>query len=134
MRYHVEYNSEFGGWERASGDKAYKGIAQPATGFTSRSLAILYLDARATYHDKPPEKYRVVEDDTKDDMIKSPPHYARLNPQPRDVIRTWNLNFNLGSAVKYVARAGFKEGETPVKDLQKAVDFIEAEIRALESK
>jgi len=25
-----------------------------------------------------------------------PEHYNRLNPQPKDVIRAWGLNFNLG--------------------------------------
>lgn len=28
----------------------------------------------------------------------NPEHYNRLNPQPKDVIRAWGLNFNLGSA------------------------------------
>ena len=30
----------------------------------------------------------------------NPEHYNRLNPQPKDVIRAWGLNFNLWSAVK----------------------------------
>lgn len=34
----------------------------------------------------------------------NPEHYNRLNPQPKDVIRAWGLNFNLGSAVKYISR------------------------------
>ena len=38
----------------------------------------------------------------------NPEHYNRLNPQPKDVIRAWGLNFNLGSAVKYISRAGHK--------------------------
>lgn len=38
-----------------------------------------------------------------------PEHYNRLNPQPKDVIRAWGLNFNLGSAVKYISRAGHIE-------------------------
>lgn len=40
----------------------------------------------------------------------NPEHYNRLNPQPKDVIRAWGLNFNLGSAVKYISRAGHKDG------------------------
>lgn len=39
----------------------------------------------------------------------NPEHYNRLNPQPKDVIRAWGLNFNLGSAVKYISRAGHKD-------------------------
>lgn len=34
----------------------------------------------------------------------NPEHYNRLNTQPKDVIRAWGLNFNLGSAVKYIER------------------------------
>lgn len=26
----------------------------------------------------------------------NPEHYNRLNPQPKDVIRAWGLNFNYG--------------------------------------
>ena len=56
----------------------------------------------------------------------NPEHYNRLNPQPKDVIRAWGLNFNLGSAVKYISRAGHKDDI--VQDLKKAEqlykDFI----------
>lgn len=47
----------------------------------------------------------------------NPEHYNRLNPQPKDVIRAWGLNFNLGSAVKYISRAGHKDDI--VQDLKK---------------
>lgn len=50
-----------------------------------------------------------------------PEHYNRLNPQPKDVIRAWGLNFNLGSAVKYISRAGHKDDI--VQDLKKAQEF-----------
>lgn len=59
-----------------------------------------------------------------------PEHYNRLNPQPKDVIRAWGLNFNLGSAVKYISRAGHKDDI--VQDLKKAQEFIQFEIDAIE--
>lgn len=59
-----------------------------------------------------------------------PEHYNRLNPQPKDVIRAWGLNFNLGSAVKYISRAGRKDDI--VQDLKKAQEFIQFEIDAIE--
>lgn len=59
-----------------------------------------------------------------------PEHYNRLNPQPKDVIRAWGLNFNLGSAVKYISRAGHKDDA--VQDLKKAQEFIQFEIDAIE--
>ena len=60
----------------------------------------------------------------------NPELYNRLNPQPKDVIRAWGLNFNLGSAVKYISRAGHKDDI--VQDLKKAQEFIQFEIDAIE--
>lgn len=51
----------------------------------------------------------------------NPEHYNRLNPQPKDVIRAWGLNFNLGSVVKYISRAGHKDDI--VQDLKKAQEL-----------
>ena len=59
----------------------------------------------------------------------NPDHYNRLNPQPKDVIRAWGLNFNLGSAVKYISRAGHKDDI--VQDLEKAREFLNFEMEAL---
>lgn len=56
----------------------------------------------------------------------SPEHYKRLSPEPKDVIRSWGLNFNLGSAVKYISRAGHKDDV--IQDLKKAQQFIQFEI------
>lgn len=61
----------------------------------------------------------------------NPEHYNRLSPEPKDVIRRWGLNFNLGNAIKYVARAGHK-GDA-VEDLKKAQQYIQFEIDALEA-
>lgn len=45
--------------------------------------------------------------------VTSQPHYD-LTPEPIDVIEGWNLNYRLGNAIKYVARAGRK----PLADAQ----------------
>lgn len=66
------------------------------------------------------------------DNVHKPSHYtAGRNYEPKDVIRDWGLNFNLGSAVKYVARAGRKDDI--VQDLKKAQEFIQFEIDAIEA-
>ena len=66
------------------------------------------------------------------DNVKHPSHYAEgRNFEPKDVIRDWGLNFNLGSAVKYLARAG-RKADT-VEDLKKAQEFIQFEIDAIEA-
>lgn len=46
-----------------------------------------------------------------------------------DVISDYNLNFNRGNIIKYVARAGKKENE--LQDLRKALDYLQREIETL---
>ena len=67
---------------------------------------------------------------TENDIVKNPAHYCYGEYEPKDVIRDWGLNFNLGSAVKYIARAGRKDDI--IQDLKKAKQFLEFEIEALE--
>lgn len=66
------------------------------------------------------------------DNVSRPSHYAEGRKyEPKDVIRDWGLNFNLGSAVKYISRAGRKG---PIlEDLRKARQFIDFEISAIEA-
>lgn len=47
-----------------------------------------------------------------------------------DFCKMYSLNFNRGNIIKYVARAGKKDDE--IKDLKKAKDYIEREIKYLE--
>ncbi len=64
--------------------------------------------------------------------VKSPLHYTEGRKfEPKDVIRDWGLNFNLGSALKYIARAG-RKGNT-VEDLEKAREYLAFEIEALKA-
>lgn len=49
-----------------------------------------------------------------------------------DFIQDYELNFNRGNIVKYVARASRKGAE--LRDLRKAKDYIEREIEFLENK
>lgn len=66
------------------------------------------------------------------DNVKHPSHYAEGRKfEPKDVIRDWGLNFNLGNAVKYLARAGRKDDI--VQDLKKAQQYIQFEIDAIEA-
>lgn len=65
-------------------------------------------------------------------QVKSPKHYTEGRKfEPKDVIRDWGLNFNLGSALKYIARAGRKDDI--VQDLRKAQEYIDFEIQAIEA-
>lgn len=65
------------------------------------------------------------------DVISKPSHYTEGRKyEPKDVIRDWDLNFNLGNTVKYVARAGRKDDV--LQDLKKARQYLDFEIEYLE--
>jgi hypothetical protein len=60
-------------------------------------------------------------------------HY-KAKVQPIDLIEAQQLNFNRGNIIKYVSRAGKKEGESELKDLEKAMYYLEREINLLSLK
>lgn len=68
-----------------------------------------------------------------DSKVDHPAHYGgKDNPyEAIRVIRAWRLGFALGNAVKYIARAGKKSGESAVDDLRKAVWYLQNEIDEL---
>ena len=47
------------------------------------------------------------------------------------VINAWNLNFSLGSAIKYICRAGRKDFGKQIEDLEKAAFYLKLEIERL---
>ena len=57
---------------------------------------------------------------------QNPSHYDFGNVQVLDITR--HLDFPCGNVVKYVARAGKKDGETKLDDLLKAQVYLEAAI------
>lgn len=66
------------------------------------------------------------------DIVNHPKHYGGAdNPyEAIKVIDAWNLDFTLGNAVKYIARAGKKTGNT-LEDLEKARWYINHAINKL---
>ena len=66
---------------------------------------------------------KVIDNSKMYNAIHNPSHYTSGRKyEPKDVIRDWGLNFNLGSA-------GRKDDI--VQDLMKAVEFINFEISAI---
>lgn len=55
-----------------------------------------------------------------------PDYYKSGGLEAFDVIDSFELNFNLGNAFKYIARAG-KKGDK-VEDLRKAITYLNREI------
>jgi len=64
------------------------------------------------------------------DLVNHPPHYTAGGIETLDFIEAKDLNFRLGNAVKYIARAGKKEGVDPIQDLEKAAFYLKREIDA----
>ena len=63
-----------------------------------------------------------------ENAIDHPAYYNIGTIEAIDVIEDWDLDFSLGSAVKYICRAGHKDGNTKLQDLQKASWYINREI------
>lgn len=76
----------------------------------------------------------------KKEAVNNPAHYGgKENPYEHcKVAREWKLGPNLYNATKYMARAGLKNPDTYVEDLQKSMWYLQQEIegqydRALKS-
>lgn len=76
----------------------------------------------------------------KHDSVNNPSHYTRLielcGIEVIDITR--HLDFDLGNAIKYILRAGFKQDssltvkEKTIEDLKKAIWYINDKINMLE--
>ena len=63
--------------------------------------------------------------------VNHPAHYTTGKIEVIDFIDDKELGFSLGNAVKYIARAGKKDPSKTVEDLEKAIWYINHEIRRL---
>ena len=65
------------------------------------------------------------------DPINHPKHYTS-DPSGVECIEiTRHRNFNIGNAIKYLWRAGLKDGNSDIQDLQKAAWYIQDEIKRI---
>lgn len=68
------------------------------------------------------------------DHVNHPSHYGGDSTyEAVNVIEAWNLGWHLGSAVKYIARAGKKPNNPELQDLKKARWCIDRRIALLEN-
>ncbi len=68
------------------------------------------------------------------ESINHPNHYLGTRKyEPIDVINDWELNFQTGNAVKYISRAGRKNPEKTIEDLEKAIWYLQYEINQLKA-
>jgi len=65
-------------------------------------------------------------------LVNHPPHYTS-DPSGVECIQiTRHRNFNIGNAIKYLWRAGLKDDRKVIEDLEKAVFYINDEIKRLQ--
>ena len=64
------------------------------------------------------------------EMVNNPLHYGGVdNPyEAIKVIESWGLDFHLGNTVKYISRAGLKNREKELEDLEKAAWYLQRKI------
>lgn len=65
------------------------------------------------------------------DPVNHPSHYTDGKIEVIDFIEDKKLDFHLGNAVKYISRAGKKNPEKTIEDLQKAIWYINRKIETL---
>jgi len=63
------------------------------------------------------------------DQVNHPPHYQLPGIEAIEI--TQHLNFCRGNAVKYVVRAGKKDPAREVEDLNKAIWYLDREVKRL---
>ena len=68
------------------------------------------------------------------ESVNHPSHYSAGGVEAIDVIEAWGLNFNLGSVIKYISRAGKKpsasldKNQKQLEDLEKALWYMNREV------
>ncbi len=64
--------------------------------------------------------------------VDHPKHYrSESGIEAIDVIEAWNLDFSLGNAVKYISRAGLKDPDKEIEDLEKVLWYVNRRILRL---
>jgi hypothetical protein len=66
---------------------------------------------------------------TEHDPVQHPSHYTQGGIETIDFIEAKRLDYHRGNVVKYVTRAGRKDPETEIEDLEKAGWYIERAIK-----
>ena len=67
----------------------------------------------------------------KKEFVDHPDHYNKGSIEVIDFIEDWEFNFNRGSAIKYICRAGIKDPNKEMEDLEKVIWYIQREIELI---
>lgn len=72
---------------------------------------------------------------TQPEAVNHPSHYGGdTTYETIKVIEAWGLNFNLGTATKYISRAGKKDASKTIEDLEKTAFYLAREIATLKAR
>ena len=63
-----------------------------------------------------------------DDPVNHPSHYTSGSIEVIDFIEDQNMPYHLGSAMKYICRAGKKDPAKELEDLQKAQFYLNRKV------
>lgn len=78
-------------------------------------------------------KPQIKETNVENPVLK-PNHYERYEIEPINFIMLNDMPFWMGNIIKYVARAGFKDGVSEETDLLKARRYIDMRLNQIEGK
>lgn len=78
------------------------------------------------------ERYSEQEKIAHKPSIDHPAHYQSKGIEAIDVIDAFDLDFCLGNAIKYILRAGRKDKETKLQDIEKAMWYLKWYLQKLE--
>lgn len=67
------------------------------------------------------------------DMVNAPPHYKTGKIEVIDIIEDQKLNYHKGNACKYLLRAGKKDADKEIEDMEKCVWYALREIERLKA-
>lgn len=78
------------------------------------------------------KNYEIVFGNEDNDPVNRPAHYTDGKIEVIDYIEDKKLGFCLGNAIKYISRAGKKNSDKEVEDLNKAIWYIKRRIKEIE--
>jgi hypothetical protein len=79
------------------------------------------------------EARQKISDRVKIEAAVNPVHYARLGLYSAiHVIEQWGVGYSVGQTLKYIQRAGTKDGATELQDLKKAQWYLARRIHNLD--
>jgi len=68
------------------------------------------------------------------DLVNHPPHYTHGPYEVIDIIEGFNLCYHLGNTIKYILRAGIKDHDKLIEDLEKASWYLNRYINLLKDR